>query len=229
MRGGIFGKPTALGIVPSGGIFRKPGLGGVRGGGIFSLGAFGGVVDDQIDKCVENMVADDYDPAYAKSECAKFFNTAVDCAPKCGAYRQDSPEWAACIQKCHGVPVVDYSKEKAACAAKGQIYSWLEGGCVSKEKYASCPTGTVYATYPDGSEKCIGIPTDLTKTTCPAGTKLQKVPEGEACVSPVVPTETKKTTPVKPKPTTTTTTAAEVKPPQAESKAAIPLAIAPVT
>jgi hypothetical protein len=45
----------------------------------------------------------------------------------------------------------------------------------------------MYAKYSDGSEKCIGYSTDLTKTSCPAGTTLKTVPGGQTCVSPVVP------------------------------------------
>jgi hypothetical protein len=204
----------------SGGIFNKPGLGGVRHGGIFSLGAFGGVVEDQIAKCVSNRVSkpcafsqslrDDLiedcivaskfqkspeacDPCKpisrpaAQAECEKFHRQAVDCAKDCEKHRQDSPEWANCIQDCHGYSTVDYGAQKVGCAAQGKIYSWLEGGCVSKEKYDSCPPNTVYATYEDGSEKCIGISTDLTTAKCPAGTSLKTVPGGQACVSPVKP------------------------------------------
>ena len=244
--GGIFNKP-GLGAVRSGGIFSLGALGGVvedqisqciknrtSGGCAFTASHRQELIDDCLVKSGYTKSSEQCDPcrpvseATARSECEKFVNTSVDCAPKCKAFRQDSPEWAACIQKCHGYPPVDYSAEKAGCAAKGMIYSWLEGGCVSKEKYASCPSGTVYATYPDGSEKCIGIPTDLTKAACPVGTKLQKVSGGEACVSPVVPgvkpPPAPKPTPVRPVPAP----AKQVRPPASESKAGIPLAIAAV-
>lgn len=262
MHGGIFGRPTSLGMIHGGGIFARPtSLGNLTSGGIFNGGALGGVVEDQIAQCVRNRTAQPcafsqalrqelidgciVDSGYTKSssqcdpcptlsaaqlqtQCEQFVNTSVDCATKCKAFRQDSPEWAACVQKCHGYTPVDYSAQKAGCEAQGKVYSWLEGGCVSKEKYASCPAGTVYATYDDGSEKCIGIPTDLTKAECPPGTSLKTVPGGQTCVSPIVPTDKKTTTPTRIEPPKTPGTTKNIAATKSESKAGIPLAIAAV-
>lgn len=199
-----------------GGIFTKSSSGIFGGSSLGSLGGVGlsGPVEDQISQCVKNRLASPcafseslradliaetgQDPcpkmseAQIRADCTKFANTAVECAKKCDVNRPDTPEWAQCVQKCHGYSPVDYTAQKLGCEAAGKVYSWLEGGCVSKAKFNGCPAGTMYASYPDGSEKCIGYVTDLTKSTCPAGTKLQTVPKagggsGQACVSPVVP------------------------------------------
>ncbi|MFA4971444.1 MAG: hypothetical protein WC683_02440 [bacterium] len=146
--------------------------------------------------------------AECQADCDKFTAAAVTCAPACAQFRQDSNEWVYCIQKCHGLtPSQAYDEaQKSLCSKQGMTYSWLENKCVDTNAYKSCPAGTVYAIYPDGN-RCIGINTDLTKTTCPAGTSLKIVPSttggpsGQACVSPVTPTPAKKTpVPVKPNP-----------------------------
>lgn len=167
------------------GIFSNPATGGV---------SLGDAVTDGIQDCIKNMMAAGYDESFAKKDCGQFYNKAVECAPQCQAHRPDSPEWAQCIQRCHGYTPVDYSSDKRKCEAEGKTYSWLEGGCVDTQKMESCPPGTMYASYPDGSEKCIGYVVDLRKAECPPGTTLKKVPGGETCVSPVKPTATPKPT-----------------------------------
>jgi hypothetical protein len=223
--GGIFGKGGLSGI-EGGGLFGPnpvAGLGAVRTGGVFGTNAVGELqtlTGGSVGPCPAATVT------ACKTSCAnvaaKGGNVdqcvgacclvggpakAANCQTNCKTYRQDTPEWAQCIQKCQGYAPVDYSKEKSGCEKAGKIYSWLDGGCVNKNEFESCPAGTMFATYPDGSKKCIAE-TDVTKTTCPAGTTLSTVPGGKTCVSPVKPTDT----PVKPTDTPAKKAATPAKP-----------------
>jgi hypothetical protein len=203
--GGIFGD-GALGIVGGGVFGQKSASGlGVIGGGVFGQKSASGLGYTTFtgEECSATIVS------ACKTSCANVGSQggnvdqcvaacclvggpakAATCQTNCKSYRQDTPEWAQCIQKCQGYQPVDYSSEKSACEKQGKVFSWLEGGCVNKAEFESCPAGTIYATYPDGSKKCIAQG-DVTATKCPSGTTLQSVPGGKTCVSPVKPTATK--------------------------------------
>lgn len=189
-----------------GGIFN----GSVQGLGMFGLGD---VQQDMITFCKNNCAVNfpEKTAAQCASECTAAWpqskiDTYTKCATTCKSYRPDTPEWAQCIQKCQGYPPVNYDAEKAKCKSVGKEYSWLEGGCVDPAKFNGCPAGTMYASYPDGSEKCIGYSSDLTSTKCPPGTSLKTVPGGSTCVSPVPPGGKVSTPkPPAPRPTVTTT------------------------
>lgn len=203
----------------AGGIFGQGALGSIQGGGVFGSRAMSGLGAYQTftgEPCAANIVS------ACQTSCANVGSQggnveqcvaacclvggpakAATCQTNCKSYRQDTPEWAQCIQKCQGYTPVDYSSEKTACEKQGKVFSWLEGGCVNKAEFDSCPPGTMYATYPDGSKKCIAQG-DVTATSCPPGTTLQSVPGGgKTCVSPVKPS----TTPPKTSPPKTTTIA----------------------
>jgi hypothetical protein len=220
--GGVFGQKALSGTLP-GGVFGQRALSGTLPGGVFGQRAVSGLgyLTFTGQECAASVVS------ACKTSCANVGSQggnveqcvaacclvggpakAATCQTNCKAYRQDTPEWAQCIQKCQGYAPVDYSSEKSNCEKLGKVFSWLEGGCVNKAEFESCPAGTMYATYPDGSKKCIAEG-DVTATKCPAGTTLQTVPGGgSTCVSPVKPTATKTTPKPAPAPAPATVPAA---------------------
>ena len=226
----------------AGGIFGNSAL-GVVGGGVFGgkpVGCAGlGLVDFQgntvpasvVTACAtacKDVGSQGGNPEACAAACVLVGGPAkaAGCQTKCKQYNQDTPEWANCIQKCQGFNPVDYGTEKSACEKQGKVYSWLENGCVAKDVLDSCPAGTMYATYPDGSKKCIAQ-TDVTTTKCPAGTSLQTVAGGgKTCVSPVKPKDSNTKTPVAPVKTTPTpvkTTPTPAKTPQEQGMLSNPL------
>jgi hypothetical protein len=169
-QGGIFSGPNALGTL-----------------------GLGDALSDMIASCTANMIgSQDYegntlDAAGAAAFCATQAANYQKCGGRCNSIPEDTPEWANCVQKCHGVPPVDYSAEKKVCTDKGLTFSWINGGCVDPAKYAGCPKGYTYFKYKDGTERCTAQ-TDWTdpgllQGKCPAGSEVKPVPGGSTCVS----------------------------------------------